>query len=230
MCEPEPKEAKLLKSKGYKVIDKGLSNSIGKTTFFELRDIFASSIKRPLGPYMEFYNPDPNYLALHETLQEHTIECTTIASALSEMEIPEIDLLKLDTQGSEFDILKGMGEYAPLMIICEMQYLPLYHDTPSAYEICQYLFNLGYIPFNLVPFRLEGTCPIEGDGYFMPGWEHPLGRKLIQSREVKYIALMIMFNQKNILDFVARKLMFQTKIPPIGLTQRLAAISRGSVA
>jgi len=47
MCEPEPIEAKHLKSKGYKVIDKCLSNSIGKTTFFELRDIYASSIKRP---------------------------------------------------------------------------------------------------------------------------------------------------------------------------------------
>jgi len=177
---------------------------------------------------MEFYNPDPDYLALHETLQEHTIECTTIASALSELEIPEIDFLKLDTQGSELDILKGMGRYAPLIIQCELQYLPLYHDTPSAHEICQYLFNLGYVTFNLAPFRLEGTCPIEGDGYFMPGWGHPLGRKLIESREEKYIALMIMFDQKKILDFVATQLKFQTKIPPIGLVQRIASISRGS--
>ena len=109
-----------------------------------------------------------------------------------------------------------------------MQYLPLYHDVPTAYEICQYLFDLGYIPFDLPSIRMEGSCPIEGDGFFMPSWEHPLGKKLIQSREEKYIALMIMLDQKHILDFVAKKLEFETKIPPVGLAQRLNAISRGS--
>ena len=228
MCEPEQEEANLLKSHGYKVIDKGLSHTIGEATFFECRQPHGSSIKRPLGPFMDFYNSNPNYLALYETIREQVIECTTISCALSDLKVPELDLLKLDTQGSELDILKGMGEYAPLMIICELQYLPLYHDTPTAYEICQYLFNLGYIPFDLPTIRTEVRCPIEGDGFFMPSWEHPLGRKLIQSREQKYIALMIIFDQKNILDFVANKLNLKTKSPPIGIVQRLIAISRAS--
>ncbi len=228
MCEPEQKEAALLKKKGYRVIAKGLSDTIGEATFFQTRMPHASSIKRPRGPFMDFYNADPNYLALYETVQEQTIDCTTISRALSDFKVPELDLLKLDTQGSELEILTGMGEYAPLLIICELQYLPLYHDAPTAYEICQYLFDLGYIPFDLPMIRMEGNCPIEGDGYFMPSWGHPLGKKLIQGREEKYIALMIMFDQKYVLDFAAKKLEFKEKVPPIGLSQRLNSIFLGS--
>jgi hypothetical protein len=65
MCEPEQKEATLLQKKGYRVIAKGLSDKIGEATFYECRMPHASSIKRPLGAFMDFYNADPNYLALY---------------------------------------------------------------------------------------------------------------------------------------------------------------------
>ena len=227
MCEPDIEEANQLRNNGYKVIDKGLSRSVGEAIFYECRQPHGSSIKRPLGPYMDFYNADPAYLALYDIVCEHTIECTTISDALTELAITELDFLKLDTQGSELDILLGMGDFAPLVITCELQYLPLYHDTPTAYEVCQYLYDLGYIPFNLTAFRSEGTCPIEGDGFFMPGWEHPLGRKLIRGRVDKYVALMLMFNQRESLDFALRKLQLEVAIPPTGVIERLSAIFRG---
>ena len=226
MCELDKKEAEQLRSDGHRVIDKGLAGDEGTVTFFECRQPHGSSIKRPLGPYMDFYNADPEYLALYETVHEHTLECTTISGALSELGIPVLDFLKLDTQGSELAILKGMGDYAPLIIVCELQYLPLYHDTPAAYEICHYLYGLGYIPFSLTSFRSEGLCPIEGDGFFMPAWEHPMGKKLIEGREAEYMALMLMFDQGEILSFAARKLQLEIKIPPSGAMQKLSSLAR----
>ena len=45
----------------------------------------------------------------------------------------------------------------------------------------------------------------------MPSWVEPEGIKLIQSREEKYIALMLMFGQGKILKFVNKKIRLKNK-------------------
>ena len=211
LCEPAKEEADLLRKQGYKVIDKALFKEVGEVTLFETRLPYGSSIYKPQGPYLDFYNPDPEYISLFDTVRETSVKCSTISKELSDSEIPELDFLKLDTQGSELDILKGLGDYRPLMIMSEIEYLPLYHGQPNAYDVCQYLFNLGYISFLLTSSPTGNLCPVYGDGYFMPSWADSRGIKLIQSREEKYIALMLMFGQGKILKFVNNKIELKNK-------------------
>lgn len=211
LCEPVPKEVEPLLEKGYKVIPKALYKEVGEVTLFETRLPYGSSIYKPQGPYLDFYNPDPNYLSLYDTVRTTSVQCSTISKELSDLKVTEIDFLKLDTQGSELDILKGLGNYRPLVIISEIEYLPLYHEQPTAYEVCQYIFNLGYIAFALPSSPSPTFCPVYGEGCFMPSWVDPRGIDLILSREEKYIALMLMFGQGKVLKFVNSKIKLRNR-------------------
>lgn len=211
MVEPEREEANDQRKKGFAVIEKPLFKRSGEVTFLETRFPACSSIYAPQGPYLDFINPDPVHLSQYDVVRKTTMECSTISEELINLKVPELDFLKIDTQGSELDILMGLKDYRPLIIELEMQYLPVYHDVPNAYQICQYLLELGYIPFSLTTHHTNALCPIEGDGYFMPSWIEPQGIELIRSREEKYIALMLMFGQTRILKFVNKKIQLKNQ-------------------
>ena len=50
------------------------------------------------------------------------IHCDTIEKILNEKNIDNLDYLKIDTQGSELEILKGLGKYKPLLIKIEVHF------------------------------------------------------------------------------------------------------------
>ena len=211
LCEPEKIEAERLRIKGYRVIDKVLYKSAGKITLYETRYPAASSVYKPNGPYLDFYNADPVNIARSEVLKMTELPCSTVGLELEALKVTELDFLKIDTQGAELDILQGLGNFRPLVMQVEIEYLPMYHDIPTAYEICQYLFERGYIPFSLTTSHSKILCPIWGDAYFMPSWAHPKGLELIRAREEQYIALMLMFGQIKILQFVNEKIGLKNK-------------------
>ena len=65
------------------------------------------------------YMPDEKAFDLHNIKKKDyknynvtsvvEVECDTIESQLSNLNIKNIDYIKIDTQGSEFEILKGIG-------------------------------------------------------------------------------------------------------------------------
>ena len=65
--------------------------------------------------------------------------CDTISSNLKSINIQNLDYLKIDTQGAELEILKGLGDYRPLLIKCEIQIFPMYKNIPSWTELLNYL-------------------------------------------------------------------------------------------
>ena len=214
LCEPEEIEASSLRKSGYTVIEKVICNKIGKIELYYCQKMpSASSIYKPQGPFLDFYNGSKNYYSRWETTSTSFIESTTLSKALQEKKISNLDFLKIDVQGAELDVLKGLGKYKPIIIISELQYLPMYDNVPNGYSICAYLFDLGYIPFQLTAKNhSESVCPIWGDGYFMPSWKHPKGKDIILSNEEKYIALMLLHNQNEILHFVNKKLKLRNKV------------------
>ena len=57
-----------------------------------------------------------------------------------------IDLLKIDTQGSELDVLKGAGDLLnnTSYIECEVEFVPLYKDQPLFQDIEDYLKSYNF--------------------------------------------------------------------------------------
>lgn len=213
LVEPDPVEAEGLRSSGFRVIDKALGSGHDKAVLHITRQPGASSLLSPDGPFMDFY---AHGTSRYEVLKTVELETTTLSDALAPM-VDRLDLLKLDTQGTELDILKGMGVYRPLFIQTEVAMLPIYTGQCMMWDVMAHLWPLGYMPFNFyISFVSPGPrakfrpslsqsyrgLPVGGDILLMPDWTRAEGRALIQGREKEFAALCLMFGMENILRYV----------------------------
>lgn len=93
------------------------------------------------------YKPNEKLLNLYHELQymnlkkETEIETITLDSFVDKYSIDEIDFLKIDVQGAELDIFKGAKKSLNnvLKIVCEVEFIPLYHDQPLYGDINKFL-------------------------------------------------------------------------------------------
>jgi len=210
VVEPIPDEAKKLEDKNYKVISKGLWSENCKKKLYILD-------KRPGSSSM--YKPNPNVLSLYdfkekdfsifEATNEIDIDCTTIKESLNKLKVNNLDFLKIDTQGSELEILKGMGEYYPLLMKIEAQIIPMYKNVPSWSELVNHLEKINYMICEWIEIGKHATrTPAEMDMIFIPNYLTEFGKKIIISREKEFISLMLIFGHIKLLQNISLKLNF----------------------
>ena len=162
-----------------------------------------SSMLFPGAPFLKYYSP-PALSGKFGKIDEIQFQTTTISSVLQGLG-KDIHYLKIDTQGTELEVLKGLGAFRPLILKIEISFVPLYHDQVIFFELAQHLYRKGYILFNLEyakrffskkikrsSFSRETGIPIHGDAWFMPDWTRPEGREIIENRRPEYEALMAM--------------------------------------
>ena len=119
LIEPIESEINKLKEKKF-VINKGVWSEKEKKKLFILDNRLGSS---------SMYKPDIKNFDLHEIKKDDyknydvtrttEIECDSIKNLLSELDLKNLDYLKVDTQGAELEIIKGLGVYRPLLIKIE---------------------------------------------------------------------------------------------------------------
>ena len=214
VVEPIPEEAKKLEDKNYKVISKGLWSENCKKKLYILG-------KRPGSSSM--YKPNPNALSLYDfkkkdfsvfdITDEIDIECTTIKESLNRFEVNNLDFLKIDTQGSELEILKGIGKYFPLLIKIEAQIIPMYENVPDWGELVNHLQKINYMTCEWIEIGKHVTrVPAEMDMIFIPNYLTDFGKKMIKSRENQFISLMLIFGQLRLLQNISSKLNFEANL------------------
>ena len=109
VVEPIPEEAKKLEDKNYKVIPKGLwSESCKKKLYILGKRPGSSSMYKPNSNALSLYDFKDKNFHLFDCTDEIDIECITIKDSLKNFKVNNLDFLKIDTQGSELEILKGM--------------------------------------------------------------------------------------------------------------------------
>ena len=98
-------------------------------------------------------------------------------------DIKELDFLKIDTQGAEYEILKGIGNYFPLVIKIEVQLFPLYKDLPHWTEMLNYIHKLDYMLCAWEENYSHVTqSPVQMDMIFIPNYLTEKGKNLIKVR------------------------------------------------
>jgi FkbM family methyltransferase len=89
---------------------------------------------------------------LTANIDEISIETSTLDIFCSKHKIDHIDLLKLDTQGSELKVLEGgdrlLRSQSIKAIYCEVEFVEIYQQQPLFDEIFQYLKERGYYLHN----------------------------------------------------------------------------------
>ena len=209
LVEPIKVEAEKLKKQSNYIINNGLWSSKIKKKIYILGNRLGSS---------SMYEPDPNSFQLHKikdyqnyaVTNTFEIQCNTLKESLNELKIKKIDYLKIDTQGAELEILKGIGEYKPLLIKLESHIHSMYKNVPSWDELLNYIYKLNYVVIDWKGIGSHSTrVPAEMDMIFIPNFNSVDGKKLIIENENIFISLMIIFGQIDLLKIISNKYNFK---------------------
>lgn len=121
----------------------GLAATRGSHKLYVTREPMASSLRRPNPDVAKrYYRPD-----IFDIVAESTIECNTLDELARANLIPDrVDYLKIDTQGSEFDILCGGRELLrqTSIVTCETEFVQLYEDQPLFADVAGELARAGF--------------------------------------------------------------------------------------
>ncbi len=207
LIEPIKSEAEKLKAKKI-VISKGLWSSKKRKKLYLMENRLGSS---------SMYEPDINNFDLHNIEDKsfndykitNTIEidCDTLSNQLTELDIQKLDYLKIDAQGAELEILKGIGNFRPLLIKLEVQFFSMYKNVPSWHELNSHLYELNYVLIDWKGIGRHSTrVPAEADMIFIPNFNNQLGKNLIKDNKDKFISLMLIFGQLKLLQIILKKL------------------------
>ncbi|HEY0091979.1 MAG TPA: FkbM family methyltransferase [Flavobacterium sp.] len=173
-------------SSGYRqfnLVDKGLYSSEGNHKLYLMANPSMSSLLKPdenvLDEYFGSITEFSQWRKQLKIIRDKTIETTTIDIVAQSHEIDSIDYLKLDTQGTELEILKGaekmLQDNKILVIKTEFAFIPFYKGQPVFTEVDLFLKNLGYKLINC-EFQYDATSPfttgekpkwgLGGDAYY----------------------------------------------------------------
>ena len=93
-----------MEDKNYKVISKGLWSENCKKKLYVLGNRpGSSSMYKPNSQMFSLYGFKKKDSPIFNISNEIDIECTTIKESLNKFKIKNLDLLKIDTQGSELE-------------------------------------------------------------------------------------------------------------------------------
>ena len=150
---------------------------------------------------LSIYGFEEKDFHLFDVSKTEMVECDTLSSSLKALNINTLDYLKIDTQGAELEILKGLENYRPLIIKCEVQIFPMYKKEPSWTEVTDLLYKLGYIVSDWKKIGSHATrAPVEMDMIFIPNFLNgESGKKKNTEKEKEFISLMLISGQIKLL-------------------------------
>ena len=165
----------------------------------------SSSMYEPDNKSLAIYDFEEKDFHLFDVSKVEMVECDTLSSSLKELNINTLDYLKIDTQGAELEILKGLENYRPLMIKCEVRIFSMYKKEPAWTEVTDFLYKLGYMISDWRKIGSHATrTPVEMDMIFIPNFLIESGKKLILEKEKKFVSLMLISGQIKLLKKVSK--------------------------
>ena len=206
LIEPINSEAKKIKSKNF-VINKGLwSEKIKKKLYILDNRLGSSSMYEPNINSFDLHNIQEKKYDDYKVTRSIEIECDTLANQLTDLNINNLDYLKIDTQGAEFEILKGLGNFRPLLIKIEAHFFSMYKNVPSWHKLINLLYELNYVLIDWKDIGDHNTrIPAEADMIFIPNFNNEVGKELIKQNKNKFMSLMLIFGQLKLLQIIIKR-------------------------
>ena len=206
LIEPIEAEANKLKKNKY-IINKGIwSKQEIKKLFILDNRLGSSSMYQPNTKNFDLHNIRKEDYKDYDITRTVEINCDTINNLLSELNLKNLDYLKIDTQGAELEILKGLGNYKPLLVKIEAHIFSMYKDVPSWHKLLNHLYELNYVVIDWKGIgRHNSRVPAEMDVILIPNFNNDNGKNLIIKSKEKFISLMLIFGQLNLLKLILKR-------------------------
>ncbi len=208
LVEPIKDVASELKKDNKYVIQKGFwDQKINKKIYIMANRLGSSSMFKPDTKLFDTHNINKKDYNKYNVTSTEEIECDTIENSLKELNIKNLDYLKIDTQGSELQILKGLGTYRPSIIKLEAHIFSMYAGVPSWTEILTLLNKLNYVLVDWKGIGKHNTrVPAEIDLIFVPNFNNSEGVDFIKKNENEIISLLLIFGQINLLKIILKNI------------------------
>ncbi len=147
--DPDEKECARLASKApenYSFIATCLGSAQQDSVVFNTKEPACSSLYRPV----EFYSQNYKFMSDTECTDVSKTKITRLDSWCKENSVDRIDYLKIDTQGSELEIIRGCGALLNSVVALdvEVQFNPMYENVPPFWQIDSALRQAGLVLYN----------------------------------------------------------------------------------
>lgn len=154
--EPDERECELLRDRyrgqpWVEIVAHALGRTAGPATLYITREPACSSLYRPLDDVVDSHpRLEPQRLADREQ-----IETVALDDWCAENGVDRIDLVKLDTQGSELDVLRGSVRTLERVVAVqtEVEFNRMYEAQPLFGDLDRFLREQGF-----VLWHLENLC------------------------------------------------------------------------
>lgn len=206
LVEPIKDEANKFKEQKF-VINKGLWSNKEKKNLYVLDNrLGSSSMYMPNEKAFDLHRIKKKDFQNYKVTRTIQIDCDTISNQLSELNIKMLDYLKIDTQGAELEILKGIGSFRPLFLKIEAHFFSIYKNTPSWHELVNFLYEMNYVLIDWKGIGSHSTrIPAEVDMIFIPNFNNDSGKELIKANIEKFTSLMLIFGQLKVLQVILKR-------------------------
>ena len=206
LVEPIKDEANKFKEQKF-VINKGLWSNKEKKNLYVLDNrLGSSSMYMPNEEAFDLHRIKKKDFQNYKVTRTIQIDCDTISNQLSELDIKMLDYLKIDTQGAELEILKGIGSFRPLFLKIEAHFFSIYKNTPSWHELVNFLYEMNYVLIDWKGIGDHSTrIPAEVDMIFIPNFNNDSGKELIKANIEKFTSLMLIFGQLKVLQVILKR-------------------------
>lgn len=140
----------------------GLSESVGTAELYRnAADMTHSLLK--LGDLRYYDEPFAVLGPEKATLAPEKIDTLTIDSLCAARKIEVVDVLKMDIQGGELMALRGakdmLSRGAIRVIVLEVNFVPMYQDMPTFWDIAAHLRDYGYALQGVYELRHQPQQP-----------------------------------------------------------------------
>lgn len=120
-----------------------ISDNVGESEFYESRHVNGvnaqSSLLQPAEEYENNYRHIVSHVKSDVLVKTDTIESFCFSNSIS-----NIDVLTIDTEGNEFNVLKGLGKFRPRMVFAEFLLRNGWKNCHNFEETIDFLDGLGY--------------------------------------------------------------------------------------
>jgi FkbM family methyltransferase len=147
------------------LVEKAVSDTDGKISFFPIDTEKTQTPHADGNPgASSIFRASGKYKAERYVQREIRVESTRLDSFLKSFNIPRIDVLWMDAQGSERKILEGLGDHIRdvKFIHTEVEFEEIYTGQPLFWEMVHFLKRHGFSLFKFTSFSKSF-----GDGIFI---------------------------------------------------------------
>ena len=159
LFEPDPREFESLRSMNEQqmiVLNSGVSDVCGEIDFNLCRKQQVSSIYKPNFDVLDKFPNSERF----EVVRTIKITVDTLDRLLTQNDITDVDVIKIDTEGHELPILKGSTNTLQNVIALELEvgFLPIRQNQPVFSELDAFVTSAGFELFDLKRYFWKRKC------------------------------------------------------------------------